>query len=149
MNNFHRRYNPLLTIIVCTALPATSAYLLYQYTDNPTLRPLGITKEQLVRVPGEASSIAIRVSVDWGRDQPDGPSKNELHNIIANTLFNFTDDFVIKFRDMPGADVGVSFTVGANSYGPFTPDRMLDGIIPSLMAWDATKTAHERRAAAP
>ncbi|WP_424970111.1 hypothetical protein [Dinoroseobacter sp. S76] len=149
MQNFHRRYNPLLTIIVCTALPATSAYLLYKYTDNPTLRPLGITKEQLVRVPGEASSIAIRVNVDWGRDQPPGASQSDLRQIIANTLFNFTDDFVIKFREVPGADVGVNFAVGANSYGPFAPDRMIDGIVPSLMAWDATKTAHERRGETP
>ena len=63
--------------------------------------------------------------------------------MIADTLFIYTDDFAITVNDVPGTDVGVTFRVGANEYGPLAPDNMMDGIIPSLIALDMTKKARQ------
>lgn len=141
--DFSRRYVLLSVIILCTALPAVSAYMLYMFTKNPTLRPLGITKEQLVQREGTGAALAIRVAVDWGQDQSPEASKLELREMIAETLFIYTDDFAITMRDVPGAQVGVTFRVGPNVYGPMPPEQMMDGIIPSLIALDMTKKARQ------
>lgn len=140
---FSRRYVLLSVIILCTALPAISAYMLYVFTQNPTLRPLGITKEKLVQREGTGGALAIRVSVDWGQDQGPEASKLELRDVIAETLFIYTDDFAISVKDVPGTEVGVTFRVGPNVYGPMPPEQMMDGIIPSLIALDMTKKARD------
>jgi hypothetical protein len=138
----NRRYALLFAIIACAALPATSAYVLYEVTDNPTLRPLGITQESLAAVEGGVSEgVSIVVSVDWGADRVGGMTQNELREIISGTLSRRTDSFMVRFQDVPGADVGVTFSVGVNRYGPFPKERMIDGIMPSLIALDATKKA--------
>ncbi|ABV92828.1 hypothetical protein Dshi_1086 [Dinoroseobacter shibae DFL 12 = DSM 16493] len=138
-----RRYILLSVIILCAALPAIGAFLLYFVTQNPTLRPLGLTKEQLVEFEGDAEALAIRVTVDWGRDQVPEARKAELRALIADRLIIYTDDFAITMRDVPGDRVGVTFKVGANEYGPMAPEQMMDGIIPSLIALDMTKKARE------
>jgi|UPI0005C4DA30 hypothetical protein len=137
-----RRYALLFAIIACAALPATSAYVLYEVTDNPTLRPLGITQERLASVNGGPSEgVSILVRVDWGADRRDGITQRELREIIASTLSSRTDSFVFQFEDVPGSEIGITFSVGVNSYGPFPKERMIDGIMPSLIALDATKRA--------
>jgi hypothetical protein len=141
--DFSRRYVLLIVIVLCTALPALGAYGLYFVTDNPTWRPLGLTKEALVQLEGDDGALAIRVSVEWGADQGAEASKAELREWIAETLFIYTDDFAISVRDVPGDQVAVSFRVGANSYGPMRPEQMMDGIIPSLIALDMTKKARD------
>lgn len=141
--DFSRRYVMLSVIILCTALPAVGAYGLYFVTQNPTWRPLGLTKEALVQLEGDSAALAIRVSVAWGEDHASEVSKVELREWIAETLFIYTDDFAISVRDVPGSEVGVTFRVGANVYGPMRPDQMMEGIIPSLIALDMTKKARE------
>ena len=138
----NRRYALLFAIIACAALPATSAYVLYEVTDNPTLRPLGITKERLAAVNGGAADgVSILVRVDWGRERTDGITRRELRETISSTLSRRTDSYMFQFEDVPGAEIGITFSVGVNSYGPFPKERMIDGIMPSLIALDATKRA--------
>lgn len=138
----NRRYALLFAIIACAALPATSAYVLYEVTDNPTLRPLGITQERLATVGGVATDGAtIVVEVAWGADRTSGTTQRELRQTIARTLAPRTDSFVFRFDEVPGSGLGITFRVGVNSYGPFPQERMIDGIMPSLIALDATKRA--------
>lgn len=138
----NRRYALLFAIIACAALPATSAYVLYEVTDNPTLRPLGITQERLARVNGGATDgVSIVVEVAWGADRTGGISQRELRQTISRTLAPRTDNFVFRFDEVPGSGLGITFRVGVNSYGPFPQERMIDGIVPSLIALDATKRA--------
>jgi len=136
----NRRYAYLFAVIACAALPATSAYVLYEVTDNPTLRPLGITQERLATVSaGRADGVSILVEVAWGADRTEGMSQRELRQTIADTLAPRTDSFVVRFDEVPGREVGITFRVGVNSYGPFPKERLIDGIVPSLIALDATK----------
>lgn len=138
-----RRYGLLFVIVLCAALPAIGAVLLYAITDDPTLRPLGITRERLAFEEGETNSISILVNVGLGQDRPPGPTEPELRRLIGGVLATHTNDFVIRFNEEPGEEVGVTFVVGPNRYGPYATNQMLEGVVPALIALDMTKRARE------
>lgn len=138
-----RRYGLLFVIVLCTALPAISAIVLYKITDDPTLRPLGITRERLAFEEGETNSVSILVSVGLGQDRPPGPDEADLRRLIGGVLATHTNDFVIRFNEQSGTEIGVTFVVGPNRYGPYATNQMLDGIVPALIALDMTKRARE------
>ncbi len=138
-----RQYMLLSAVIITLVLPAAGAFWLYYYTKNPYWRPLGITREKLAAVSREAKYVAISVVVDWGRDRMGGLSQDQLRAQISATLNMRTDDYFFRFREVPGNDIGVSFSVGPNLYGPYPPDRMIEGISPALEALEMTRNALE------
>lgn len=137
----NRRYILVIAILLLTGLPATGAYFLYVFTKNPSLRPLGISQEKLAAVEGPAKSVSIQVHVDWGSDRTGAVTQADLRKLISGTLSTRTEDFIFEFNDVPGDQIGVTFVVGANRYGPFPPGRLIEGIVPALAALDMTKRA--------
>ena len=137
----YRNYLLLFGLPIVIALPAVAIYTYAQITDDPRLRPLGITREKLSIVEGESEFLSIIVRVDWGRDHVGRMTKEDLHQTIAGTLVFRTDDFYFKFNDVPGTDIKVTFDVGHNSFGPYSPKQLIGGIIPALRALDVTKKA--------
>ncbi|WP_424966374.1 MULTISPECIES: hypothetical protein [unclassified Dinoroseobacter] len=138
-----RRYTLLTAIILFAALPATSAYLAYEFTQNPALRPLGITKEKLALAKEQTNSVSILVDVDWGEDLPEQASQDEMRALISGALSSQTDDYVFRFNSVPGDEVDIRFRVGANRYGPFAPEEMVRGIMLSLIALEVTQKARQ------
>ena len=139
-----RRYTLLFVIVFLTALPGGGAYLFYHFTKNPLLQPLGLTRERLAEIDGEAQYISIIVHLEWGRDYDGEMSHTELREIIRTAFYNRTDEVVFKFREVPGDEIGVTFVVGPNRYGPYAPHEMIEGIVPATVALEMLKDARER-----
>jgi len=136
-----RKYVPLMAILTVVTLPAILMTIAFYITENPTLRPLGVTQEKLAVLEGQTNSIAIYVYVDWGRDRTGTATKADLHKMVSDVLVRRTDNYVFRFNDVPGDRIGVTFVVGPNRYGPYPPARILDGIIPALVALNMTLDA--------
>lgn len=136
MNTPYDFIRPAL-IIFLLAAPALSIKLVSLYSDDPYLQPLHITKEGLAAIAerNEQDGLAsIRVDVSWGRDF-DGPmTQEQLKRRLNATLDAQTDRFFFNFNTVAGDQIGVSFIVGANRYGPYPPNGMVNGIELALIA---------------
>ena len=138
-----RQYVVLFAIVISLTLPAIGALILYKITKDPYLRPLGLTKEEAATVDGPAEAISIGIQVSWGVDQ-DSLTKDDLRQLISRTLSFRTEAFHFDFDDVHGTEIGVTFVVGPNRYGPFPPNRLIDGIVPALAALEYTQQANQR-----
>lgn len=133
-------YRPILMISLL-ALPAVSIKIMSYYSGNPYLQPLNLTVEGMASVgeDGQATGmVPVMVRVDWGRDLQSQVTQEALRRVIAKSLSSHTDLFRFDFRDVPGARVGVIFEVGPNSFGPYPPSAMSDGIKLALAALQLT-----------
>lgn len=136
----NRRYSLLFVIILFAALPATTAYLRYHITKDPTLRPLGLDYEELVAEDSPSISASVRVNVDWGQDRTGGSTQKEMRTFISHIMSGHTDDYVLKFTNVPGDKIAVTLSVGRNRYGPFAPSQLAEGLHLALVALEmATK----------
>ena len=142
-----RRILILLAVILIPALPAAGSLLFYHFTKNPLLRPLGITREKLAEMDGQTDFLSIMVHIDWGEEQTDGPSKSQVREFISDVFSTRTDEVAFKFTDVPGDDMAITFVVGPNRYGPYPPDQMIEGVIPSTIALEMTKKVRAREEA--
>ena len=134
----------VILAVTCTvlALPAVGVGVLYYLTNDPSLRPLSITREKLADIDGQTEYTLIFVHVNWGRERVGGMTKADLRKMISDTLFYRTDSYIFKFQEVTGDAISVTFVVGANRYGPYPPSRAVDGIIPALVALDMTRNTN-------
>ncbi len=129
------RINLLLpAMIVAVALPGSSAYLYYRATKDPTLRPLAVTKEELAKTRGESHVVDIVVQIDWGRDVQASISRPDLERAIARTFDAFAVDHRFRHTDVAGDSVQITYVVGPNRYGPYTPPSAAQGIRAAVAA---------------
>jgi hypothetical protein len=142
--NRYSIYIFLFAACLVVTLPALGLGVLSYFTNNPYPRPLAITREKLAGIEGQTQFISIFVYVDWGRERTGGATKADLSQMISNTLEFRTSDYVLKFKEVPGDGIDVTFVVGPNRYGPYPPGRMIEGIVLALAALDMTKKASGR-----
>ena len=133
----------LIGLIICVALPAGGALALYYFTGNPLLRPLGITQEKLADVDASPENASIMVEVKWGRDHKGRLTQSDVRCHVADAFKTNTDDFFFRFLEVEGETIGISFVVGSNRYGPYPPGRIINGMIPSLVALEMVKQTAE------
>lgn len=118
----------LPALIAAVALPATSAYLYYHTTQDPTLRPLGVTKEELAVTDSAGNSSSINVQLNWGTEATLNLSPGEVQEILSRTLGAFNAEFWFTVNMVPGDRVRVSYHVGANKFGPYPISDTTDGL---------------------
>ena len=131
----------VLLVIFILASPALAARILSEFFDVQYLQPLAITKES-VEAYEEATEgdgfVIVDVSVAWGRDWTGTLTQAQLRETISKTLAHQTELYRFSFEDVEGEDIGVTFTVGPNSYGPFPPGQTARGIKSALLALKMT-----------
>ncbi len=137
-----QRYVMVAIFILVVALPGGGAFLYYHFTKDPLFQPLGITRERLAEVDGQTEFVSIGVHVDWGRDRTEGMTRMELRELVAYAFAPMIDEIYFKFLDADGDQIGVTFVVGPNRYGPYPPHRMVEGIVPASVALQMTQRAH-------
>ena len=129
------RINLLLpAIIAAVALPGTAAYLYYRATKNPTLRPLGVTKEELAATMGEEHVLDIVVQINWGRDRASRTPRPDLELAISRTLSAFAVDHRFRHKEVSGDVVQITYVVAHNRFGPYSPARAAEGIRAAVAA---------------
>ncbi|WP_306006774.1 hypothetical protein [Aquicoccus porphyridii] len=130
-----------VVILVLLAAPAIGVHIASHFSDDPHLQPLAISSERGASASGgrvESGLAMVEVDVDWGQDWAGRMSRVELRDAIARSLSSQTDLYRVRFREAPGARIGVSFRVGPNVFGPYPPGGMRDGIHSALVALDTT-----------
>ena len=129
------RINLLLpAIIVAVALPGSLAYLYFKTTGDPTLRPLGITREELAATFSDEHVLDITVQVDWGVDTKFTTPRAEVQRVLSRALQAVNVDHHFRFKDVPGDAVLITYVVGYNRFGPYRPGQAADGIRAAVAA---------------
>lgn len=130
-----------ITPVLVLAAPALALRLFSEYFDAPHLQPLGLTRENVAAVEGGYDGLEfarVGVSVRWGRDWEGALTPARLRALIEAALETQTNYFNISLEEFAGREIGVTFAVGPNSYGPFPPDQITPGITSALMALKLT-----------
>jgi len=128
-------------IVAIVGLPAAGVNIAHRITGNPFLNPLGITQESIANFGGPTEFVAIGVYVDWGIDRSERMTQIQLRDYISNAMSSHTSDFFIRFQEVPGTDIGITLVVGPNRYGPYTPSRLMEGIVPASVALELTRAS--------
>ena len=135
MDRIRSLVRPLM-IVLLLAAPAVVQRIASEFIDVPYLQPLALTVDDFAstgEVLGEGPWI--RVDIDWGSDYEGHLTRAHLRQAIAASLSHQTKRFVLVYHDGPGLAIGISFTVGPNRYGPFSPGAMVSGIDLALAAF--------------
>ncbi|MCK0140050.1 hypothetical protein [Aliiroseovarius sp. F47248L] len=131
---FARRGVRLLAVIIgVIALPSVAALAWYHHTQDPTLRPLGITKAAL-NEHEETTSSEVVAHLYWNTQKEPGRSKD-----FAQSLVRAFDVKQVELRvvvtDSAGSGTTVLFVVGASRIGPFPKDRAVKGVNAAIAAF--------------
>lgn len=127
----------VILIIVLLAAPAIGVRILSNYSDDPYLQPLALTKKRVAeqerkqRVDGPAR---IDVLVNWGRETTGTLTQDHLEKLLTDTLAQQTQHYNLIIHDRPGKEIDVMFVVGPNRYGPYPPGLMISGLNSALIA---------------
>ncbi|GAA3857918.1 hypothetical protein [Celeribacter arenosi] len=134
--------------IVGPAILALSAYMV---TQNPALRPLGITFEKLVEAGQISDKSMILAVIDIGTDAPGKASETDYVDALQSAFSRYDVEAQVRFRTVPGGrDVFVTYLVGQSRIGPYPVSRAAEGIRPAAEAERmlvAQRTAVAREAA--
>ena len=127
----------VILIISFLALPAIGVRILSHYSSDPYLQPLALSAASMAGVENERGGnkfSKIVVHVNWGRESNGRLTKEGLREQLTKTLTRQTELFQIKFYDIPGRGIVITFVVGPNSFGPFPPAQISDGLNSALIA---------------
>ena len=127
----------VILIISLLALPAIGLRILSHYSSDPYLQPLALSEVNVAAVGngrGGGNVTKIVVHVDWGGASNEHLTKEGLRDLLTKTLTKQTEQFHIIFYDTPGSKIVVTFKVGPNSYGPFPPTKISNGLHSALIA---------------
>lgn len=141
MSDTTRNLMRALVPVLVLAAPALALRAFSDYFDAPHLQPLGLTRESVAAVEGDydgAGFARVDVSVSWGQNWDGALTPARLRDVLAEALETQTNYYFITVEDVPGRDIGVTFHVGPNSYGPYPPGAMTAGITSALMALNMT-----------
>lgn len=137
----------LLLIAIFAVGPAVLALSAYVLTKNPSLRPLGITVEQLSEAGQLADKSLITAVVDIGGNAKSTLSKSDIEKSLKTTFERRNTEVRVRFRKVSGrSDIRITYIVGESVIGPFDAARAAQGI---GAATDAERLlTAQRRAAA-
>jgi len=124
---------PLLILLV--AGPTAMALLYYHITKDPTLRPLGITIEELVRTGNSGNPGTVIADVTWSPSPETKTTQKQVSRAIVNAFGAHGVEAHVIFHDADTAGrITVTYRVGANRYGPYPLSRAVQGISAAVSA---------------
>lgn len=118
--------------IVVPAILSLSAYFI---TQNPNLRPLGVTVDKLAAAGLITNSDEIIAVVSIGDRSGKHASKDEYSNAIEMAFERYNSEAQVKFRTVPNrSDITVTYLVGMNRIGPYDIANAASGIKAAVRA---------------
>ena len=121
-------------IIAVMVLPSAVALGWYQMSQNPSLRPLGVTKEALSAYNGGADGLEIVAMVEWVPPRTGNYTKARLAQSLAQSFAAKGVEVRIEFREGRQA-TRVSYRVGKTVLGPYSTARASEGIGAAVEAY--------------
>jgi len=138
--------NMLLFILLpAIALPEAAALMLDKYTDDPTFRPFGISKFSLSQSSEAHAMNEVLVRIDWGSGVPATIQRDDVGKRLGKALEVYDIEFRLKFSDNTGGEIGVTYIVGHNKFGPYLFQNASQGIPAALAAYRSMKEFNKNR----
>ncbi|PTQ70129.1 hypothetical protein [Celeribacter persicus] len=123
----------LITVFIVT--PAILALTAYFITQNPSLRPLGITVERLTEAGQLENKSLIIAVVDIGAETKATTTKDQYRTALETAFARMEAEVQVKFRSIPGSSgVNVTYLVGESRIGPFPIARAAAGVAAATQA---------------
>lgn len=132
------KYRENLLVCILAALivaPATFAMGLHWFTNDPTLRPLSITRAKLAfaSMGKKDSSILTTIRVPEGVEL--GKTRADLEKAINGAFDTYDAEAHFKYvRSRNSRNVSVTYSIGKSVIGPFSIKRASEGIRPAAQA---------------
>ncbi|MCB1347289.1 MAG: hypothetical protein R3D59_04935 [Paracoccaceae bacterium] len=124
----------LMTIILVIVLPTAIALGWYQFTRDPNLRPLGITREALRDFGAPGVGVDLIAYVDWPVSQATSPAKRQLAGDLLASFASKGVEARLVFRDTDGP-AKVTYVIGKSVIGPYPASRAAGGIAAAVEAY--------------
>lgn len=123
----------LATIISAVVLPSAVALTWYYVTENPNLRPLGLTREALRAYTGGYGDGAAIVARVTGTDLT-GDRQDALARALVNAFGAKGVDLEVVFLPGTGPPM-ISYVIGTSVVGPYPTSRAAEGIGAAVEAY--------------
>ncbi|MCI2399956.1 hypothetical protein [Aliiroseovarius subalbicans] len=126
----------LITVIV---LPTAGALLYYYLSNDPTVRPLGITQQSLQAFEtGDVQAFEIVALVSFDDRRSGGVSRRVFATSLMNAFRAKGVNVRVAFKDTGAAGTWVTYQIGPSTVGPFPQSRAADGISAAVEAYRMT-----------
>lgn len=123
----------LATIIALVVMPSAVALTWYYFTENPNLRPLGLTREALRAYTGGYGDGAPVVARVTGAD-PSGAGRDSLARALVNAFGAKGVELEVVFLPGTGPPM-ISYAIGTSVVGPYPASRAAEGIGAAVEAY--------------
>lgn len=131
------RRDTILVMVVgsLVVLPAFLAMAAYKITQNPALRPLGITIEQMIEAGQIQDKSLIIAEVTFGSEATTEQSLADYRTAMSNAFAMFQTEARVRFREAEGrSDITIKYIIGHSEIGPYPVSRAAEGIRPAVEA---------------
>jgi len=128
----------LLVITMIVVFPTICALAWYHFTDDPTIRPLGIT-EQALRQHGPAEQGLIVAHLSWDGEAEHG-SADRYANALTRAFAAKGVPVHVNIRNADGHGTYVAYDIGASYLGPFPKARAAGWINAAVEAYRMSQT---------
>lgn len=116
----------LMIVIAALVLPSAVSLSWFHVTQNPNLRPLGLTREALRAYTGGYGDDAVVVARVVGAG-PSDDARDALARALVNAFAAKGVELEVAF--LPGAGPpSVSYAIGTSVIGPYPASRAAQGI---------------------
>ncbi|MCI2394780.1 hypothetical protein [Aliiroseovarius sediminis] len=139
---FARREARLLFVIIAVImLPTALSLAWYHYSQDPTLRPLGITQEAIEReTPIRRPEVIAQLH--WDR-AVEGQSSDRFAQLLVQAFDIKNIALQVVVTDTPDEGSSVLYQVGASRIGPFDKANAVKGVNAAIQAYHMI-VAHPR-----
>lgn len=126
----------LLIVILLVVAPTAGALTYYWFTKNPSVRPLGITRESLDAFErGGRPKFEIIAQISYDPRQSGGRSQAELHRIFSNAFRAKGVHVNVEFTSTGGSGTWITYVIGPSTIGPYPLSGASDGINKAVEAY--------------
>lgn len=138
----------LIGLIVVICFPMAAALGLYVVSDDPAMRPLGITQEAerafATGRPEDLRPLVIAVSVAWVDGQAEGHTRTSLRRALVKAFeAKGVEQVTISFAPGAGRTM-ITYDVLESVVGPYPVSTAAQGINAAVQALDMAARARAR-----
>lgn len=134
MHQTRRSLAYVMLIIAVVVLPTVAALGWYQYTRDPNLRPLGITREALREYGDPSAGVEVVAYVDGVSPETSQAARQRLANDLRISFASKGVDVRLVFRDGEGT-TRITYVIGNSVIGPYSTARAAEGIAAAVEAY--------------
>ncbi|MDA5095062.1 hypothetical protein O2N63_13310 [Aliiroseovarius sp. KMU-50] len=120
-------------LILALSLPTFLSLLWHRLSGDPTMRPLGITKEALQDESGEG--LIIQAHVNWGTIEQSAASQQELARALIRGFSAKGVVVEVQSFSSQAPNPTVTYQVGPSTIGPFPAFSAAQGINAAVEAY--------------